>query len=167
MARRTGATCANKLTTGNPLGFLLSVFQMKSAIGNLQSAIPGPPSSIFHLRLHLPSRCRVRRRLSEWPIPRTSFLIPFQVVNTKTISIAGTCLVPIDPALLKQCPLGEDVDVSAERDALVIRAVRRRPRQGWAEALAAVPEHDLERDQTDLIAFRETPHDWDRKDWDW
>jgi antitoxin component of MazEF toxin-antitoxin module len=87
------------------------------------------------------------------------------VVNTKTISIAGTCLVPIDPALLKQCPLGEDVDVSAERDALVIRPVRRQPRQGWAEALAAVPDHELARDQADLAAFRETPHDWDRKDW--
>ena len=65
------------------------------------------------------------------------------VVNTKTISIAGTCLVPIDPALLKQCPLGEEVDVSAERDALVIRPVRRQPRQGWAEALAAVPDCEL------------------------
>jgi len=82
------------------------------------------------------------------------------VVNTKTISIAGTCLVPIDPALLKQCPLGEDVDVPAERDALVIRPVRRQPRQGWAEALAAVPDCELARDQADLAAFRETPHDW-------
>ena len=89
------------------------------------------------------------------------------VVNTKTISIAGTCLVPIDPALLKQCPLGEEVDVSAERDALVIRPVRRQPRQGWAEALAAVPDCELARDQADLAAFRETPHDWDSKDWEW
>ena len=32
---------------------------------------------------------------------------------------SGTCLVPIDPSLLKQCPLGEAVDVSAERGALV------------------------------------------------
>ena len=88
-------------------------------------------------------------------------------VNTKTISIAVTCLVPIDPALLKQCPLGEEVDVSAERDALVIRPVRRQPRQGWAEALAAVPDHELARDQADLAAFRETSHDWDRKDWEW
>jgi antitoxin component of MazEF toxin-antitoxin module len=90
-------------------------------------------------------------------------------VNTKTVSIAGTCLVPIDPALLKQCPLGEEVevDVSAERDALVIRPVRRQPRQGWAEALAAVPDYELARDQADLTAFRETPHDWDSKDWEW
>jgi antitoxin component of MazEF toxin-antitoxin module len=88
-------------------------------------------------------------------------------MTTKTISIAGTCLVPIDPALLKQCPLGEDVDVSAERDALVIRPLRRQPRQGWAEALAVVADHELERDQADLAAFRETPHDWDPKDWEW
>lgn len=88
-------------------------------------------------------------------------------MTTKTISIAGICLVPIGPALLKQCPLGEDVDVSVERDALVIRPVRRQPRQGWAEALAAVPDHELERDQADLAAFRETPHDWDHKDWEW
>ena len=88
-------------------------------------------------------------------------------MNTKTISIAGTCLVPIDPALLKQCPLGEDVDVSAERDALVIRPLRRQPRQGWTEALAAVSNHELERDCAELAAFRETPQDWDRKDWEW
>jgi antitoxin component of MazEF toxin-antitoxin module len=88
-------------------------------------------------------------------------------MTTRTISIAGTCLVPIDAALLKQCPLGEDVDVSAERDALVIRPMRRQRRQGWAEALAVVADHELERDQADLAAFRETPHDWDRKDWEW
>jgi hypothetical protein len=88
-------------------------------------------------------------------------------VTAKTISIAGTCLVPIDPVLLKQCPLGEEVDVSAERDALVIRPVRRQPRQGWAEALAAVPERELARDHADLAAFRETPHAWDCAEWEW
>jgi len=88
-------------------------------------------------------------------------------MHTKTMSIAGTCLVPIDPALLKQCPLGEEVDVSAERDALVIRPVHHKPRQGWAEALAIVPEEALERDSTELVAFRETPHDWDAKNWEW
>jgi hypothetical protein len=58
------------------------------------------------------------------------------------------------------------VDVSAERDALVIWPVRRQPRQGWAEALAAVPDSELERDQADLAAFRETPQDWDSNDWE-
>ena len=88
-------------------------------------------------------------------------------MHTKTVSISGTCLVPIDPSLLKQCPLGEEVDVSAERDALVIRPVQRKPRQGWAEALASLPEAALERDTAELAAFREAPHDWDRKEWDW
>jgi hypothetical protein len=86
---------------------------------------------------------------------------------TKTISIAGTCLVPIDPSLLKKCPLGEDVDVAAERDALVIRPVQRTPRQGWAETLAVVPAEALERDTTELAAFRETPQDRDSKEWEW
>ncbi len=88
-------------------------------------------------------------------------------MTTKTISIGGTCLIPIDPALLKQCPLGEDVDVSAEREALIIRPVRRQPRQGWAETLAAIPETELERDHTELAAFRESPRDWDGKEWEW
>jgi len=88
-------------------------------------------------------------------------------MHTKTISIAGTCLVPIDPSLLKQCPLGEEVDVSAEREKLVIRPVRRSARQGWAETLAAVPAAALERDAAELAAFRETPHDWDSKEWEW
>ncbi len=88
-------------------------------------------------------------------------------MHTKTISISGTCLVPIDPALLKQCPLGEEVDVSAERDALVIRLVRHKARQGWAESLAALPAGVVERDAAELAAFRETPHDWDRQEWEW
>jgi antitoxin component of MazEF toxin-antitoxin module len=88
-------------------------------------------------------------------------------MHTKTISIAGTCLVPIDPSLLKRCPLGEDVDVSAEREALVIRPVRRGARRGWAEALAHVPSEALQHDAVELVAFRETPHDWDSKEWEW
>lgn len=75
--------------------------------------------------------------------------------------------MPIDPSLLAQCPLGDNVDVSAEQNALVIRPIRRMPRQGWAEALATVPEQTLERDQAELAAFRETPHDWDGKEWEW
>jgi len=88
-------------------------------------------------------------------------------MRAKTVSIASACLVPIDSSLLKQCPLGEDVDVSAARDTLVIRPVRHNSRQGWAEALAAVPQETLERDQAELAAFRETPDDWDRKEWEW
>ena len=75
--------------------------------------------------------------------------------------------MPIDAALLRQCPLGEDVDVSAEQDALVIRPVRHHPRHGWAEALAAVPKHVLESDHAELTSFRETPPDWDGKEWEW
>ena len=89
------------------------------------------------------------------------------VVHTKTISVAGTCLVPIDPSLLAQCPIGDEVDVSAENNALVIRPVRRTPRQGWAEAVAGVPPQTLEQDHHELAGFRETPHDWDGKEWEW
>jgi len=88
-------------------------------------------------------------------------------MQTKTISIAGTCLVPIDRSLLARCPLGKDVDVSAEKGALVIRPIQRPPRQGWAEALAAVPPQALDEDRQELASFRETPHDWDAKDWTW
>jgi virulence-associated protein VagC len=88
-------------------------------------------------------------------------------MHTKTISISGTYLVPIDPALLKQCPLGDEVDVSAERDRLVIRPIRHKARQGWAESLAALPAGVVDRDTAELTTFRETPHDWDRQKWEW
>lgn len=88
-------------------------------------------------------------------------------MQTKTLSVGGTCLVPIAPALLAQCPLGEEVDVSAEQGALVIRAVRPRPRQGWAEALAIIPAATLAEDTAGLAAFRETPNDWDAAEWQW
>ena len=86
-------------------------------------------------------------------------------MHTKTVSISGTCLIPIDPSLLAQCPIGEEVDVSAENNALVIRPLRRKPRQGWAEALAAVPAPALAQDHQELAAFRETEHDWDSQEW--
>ena len=89
------------------------------------------------------------------------------VMHTKTISVSGTCLVPIDPSLLAQCPIGDEVDVSAENNALVIRPLRHQPRQGWAAALAGIPPESLEQDRKELAAFRETPHAWDSHEWEW
>ena len=88
-------------------------------------------------------------------------------MHTKTVSISGTYFIPIDPSLLAQCPLGEEVDVSAEKGALIIRPVRRNARQGWAEALAAVPAKLIGDDHADLASFREIPQEWDGKDWEW
>ena len=86
-------------------------------------------------------------------------------MHTKTVSISGMRLIPIDPALLAQCPIGEEVDVSAENNALVVRPLRRQPRQGWAEALAAVPAPALEQDHQELAAFRETAHGFGNSGW--
>ena len=87
-------------------------------------------------------------------------------MRTRIVKIGNSQGVRIPKALLEESDLQGDVDMSVHDGTLVI-APAGQARQGWAEALAVVPDHELERDQADLAAFRETPHDWDRKDWEW
>ena len=52
-------------------------------------------------------------------------------------------------------------------EELLVTPAPRRPREGWAEAVRAIPQEALERDFEDSQAFRETPHEWDATGWQW
>jgi len=88
-------------------------------------------------------------------------------VQTKTILIGGQKAVPIPDAVLKQCPLGDDVDVSAVQGGVLVKPSGRESRAGWAEAIRRIPQEQLDRDFEDLRVVRETTDSFDEKEWEW
>jgi len=69
--------------------------------------------------------------------------------------------------LLEACGFGSVATVTLQNKTLVVSPPPRRPREGWAEALRAIPQAELDRDFAELQTFRETPHEWDATDWQW
>jgi hypothetical protein len=69
--------------------------------------------------------------------------------------------------VLAQCPLGEAVDVSVVPGGVLVKPAGRKPREGWAEALATIPPAELDRDFEELRAVREMPAAFDAKEWQW
>jgi antitoxin component of MazEF toxin-antitoxin module len=69
--------------------------------------------------------------------------------------------------MLEACGLGDEADVTVRDKTLVIAPARQPARLGWAEAIEKIPQEALDRDYTDLQAFRETPEEWDSHGWQW
>jgi antitoxin component of MazEF toxin-antitoxin module len=69
--------------------------------------------------------------------------------------------------LLEACGFGTEATVTVQDQTLVVAPGPRRSRQGWTEALRAIPQEELDRDFTALQAFRETPDEWDATEWQW
>ena len=69
--------------------------------------------------------------------------------------------------LLDACGFGSEATVTVKNRALIVTPGPRRARAGWAEALRAIPQAELDRDFAELQAFRETPHEWDATEWQW
>ena len=69
--------------------------------------------------------------------------------------------------LLEACGFGSEATVTVQEKSLIVTPQPRRAREGWAEALARIPQEDLDRDFAELQSFRETPHEWDATEWKW
>lgn len=69
--------------------------------------------------------------------------------------------------LLDACGFGGEATVTVQDKTLVVSPQPRRAREGWAEALARVPQAELDRDFEELSAFREAPDEWDKTEWQW
>lgn len=69
--------------------------------------------------------------------------------------------------LLDACGFGSEATVTVQDKTLVVSPGPRRARDGWAEALRAIPQGELDRDFAELQAFREAPHEWDATEWQW
>lgn len=63
--------------------------------------------------------------------------------------IGNSVGVIIPKPLLALLGFEREVDIEMVDQHLEIRAVRRKPREGWAETLAAIPDSELELTQED------------------
>ena len=62
------------------------------------------------------------------------------VLKARIIKIGNSQGIRIPKLLLDQVGLGEDVELEAQQDRIVIRPARR-PRDGWDEQFKAMAEH--------------------------
>ena len=67
--------------------------------------------------------------------------------------------------LLDACGFGTAATVTVLNRTLVVTTGPRRAREGWAEALEAIPPAELDRDFAGLETLRETPSEWDDTEW--
>jgi antitoxin component of MazEF toxin-antitoxin module len=88
-------------------------------------------------------------------------------VQTKIERIGEGFGVLLPKDLLDACGFGSEATITVQDNALILTPVPRAPRDGWAEALSAIPQAVLERDFKELEAFREAPHEWGDTEWRW
>ncbi len=69
--------------------------------------------------------------------------------------------------ILDACGFGSEATVTIQDRTLIVSPRPRQAREGWAEALRAIPQEELDRDFADLQSFSETSHEWDSTEWQW
>lgn len=80
-------------------------------------------------------------------------------MKAKLVRIGNSRGVRLPKAFIRQCALGEEVEIDVDGDRVVIRPVARRPRAGWEAAFAARSGSGEDR-PLDL-----PESDWDRTEW--
>jgi antitoxin component of MazEF toxin-antitoxin module len=88
-------------------------------------------------------------------------------VQTKIQKVGDGFGLLLPKEMLDACGFGTEAVVTVQDKVLIVSPGPRHPREGWAEALDAVPQEALQRDFAELQTFRETPDEWDAKDWQW
>jgi antitoxin MazE len=83
-------------------------------------------------------------------------------VRSRIVRIGNSKGIRIPKALLEEAQLKDEVDITVENGALVVRPVRR-VREGWAEAARAMHEagEDGPLDGWDF------PNKFDETEWEW
>ena len=84
-------------------------------------------------------------------------------MRTRVIKIGNSQGVRLPKVLLEQSQLGEDVELEASENQIIIRSVKH-PRHGWDEAFQAMAAKgdDQLLDQATLTTSR-----WDNEEWEW
>lgn len=75
--------------------------------------------------------------------------------------------VLLPKALLEACGFGAEATVTVQNSTLIVSPGPRKARQGWAEALRAIPQAELDRDFEELQSFREAPDEWSATGFRW
>jgi len=88
-------------------------------------------------------------------------------MQTKIEKIGDRFGLLLPKELLEACGFGADAIVTIQNKTLIVTPGPHRPREGWTEALEAIPQDALNKDAAELKAFRETPDEWDATEWQW
>ena len=84
-------------------------------------------------------------------------------MRTRIIKIGNSQGVRIPKLFLEQSRLREEVEMEAQEDQIILRAVLR-PRQGWEEAFRAMAQQgDDQLFDGDLSGQSQ----WDQQEWQW
>src|SRR5687768_3411765 len=69
---------------------------------------------------------------------------------------------------LRACGFSSEATVVVMDQQLVVTPAKpRQAREGWAEAIAAIPIEAIERDFKEMADVREVPDEWDEQGWQW
>ncbi|HEY3853815.1 MAG TPA: hypothetical protein VGO67_05415 [Verrucomicrobiae bacterium] len=74
---------------------------------------------------------------------------------TRIAKIGNEFGLVLPKAVLDACGFGTDATVTVQDKTLIVTPSSRKAREGWAEAIDAIPEDVLKRDFEDLKDFRE------------
>lgn len=86
-------------------------------------------------------------------------------MQTKIMKLGDGFGLLLPKELLDACGFGTEATVTVENNTLVVSPQPRQAREGWAKALQAIPQAELDRDFAELQSFRETSHEWDATKW--
>ena len=84
-------------------------------------------------------------------------------MRTRIIKIGNSQGVRIPKLFLEQSRLREEVEMEAQEDQIILRAVTR-PRQGWEEAFRAMAEQGDDQLLDDDLSGQSQ---WDQQEWQW
>jgi antitoxin MazE len=85
------------------------------------------------------------------------------VMKARIVKIGNSHGVRIPRLMLHQTGLGEDVELEAQADKIIIRSARK-PREGWEEQFRAMAERG---DDRLLGPEAHSLTQWDEDEWEW
>ncbi len=88
------------------------------------------------------------------------------VTKARIIKIGNSQGIRIPKAMLQQLSFGEEVELEAQQDQLIIRPAKqtRHPREGWEEQFRLMAERgDDKLFDGDVML----PTEWDMSEWEW
>ena len=88
-------------------------------------------------------------------------------MQTKIEKIGDGLGLLLPRELLEECGFGAEATVTVQNSTLIVSPGPQKARQGWAEALQAIPQAELDRDFEELQSFRETPDEWSATGFTW
>jgi antitoxin MazE len=88
-------------------------------------------------------------------------------VQTKIEKIGDEFGLLLPKELLEACGFGPEVTVTVQNSTLIVSRAHQKARQGWAEALRAIPQAELDRDFEELQSFRDAPGERDATGFTW